>query len=215
MKNNLFLSIIISIVCAITVSYAEIIEKKYISAVSHYVKRNEKGLCVIFDLDNTVMHPTKDDGSDEWFSGYVQYYVDRGMSRNDAIQKILPDLFKFQRIAKVKPVEPEVVTLIKKFQKKKIHVIALTARSCQLIPCTIKQLQSIGIDFSKTALRSKKQLSFKELSDPACYTKGIMFCANNSKGKTLLQLFKRQTFVQKKLSLLMISSNIMKVFKKS
>lgn len=198
MKNNLFLSIISPILFSAAVLHANIVEKKHMSSVKEYVRCNQKGLCVVFDLDNTVMHPTKDEGSDEWFSGYVQYYVDQGMSRNDAITKVLPDLFRFQRNAVAKPVEPEVVTLIRNFQKKKIHVIGLTARSCELIDCTIKQLESIGVDFSKRALRAKGKLSFKNLPEPACYRKGIMFCSNNSKGKALLDLFKKTKFNAKK-----------------
>lgn len=199
MKKNLFLSIIASVVCSITLFSAEIVERKHINSVTEYVQNNQPGLCVIFDLDNTTLHPIKDEASDEWFTARVQLFVDQGYAYLDAIAKVLPGYFEEQRKATVKPVEPEVVTLIKDLQNKGIHVIALTARSLELETCTIRQLKSIDIDFSKTCPAASQTLVFSELIHPAHYTQGIMFCSNNPKGKALLQLFEKTKFDAKKI----------------
>jgi hypothetical protein len=78
-------------------------------------------------------------------------------------------------------------------------VIALTARSLELVDCTFKQLQSIDIDFSKTGFCSLQVLQFNELHHPAHYSQGVVFCSRNAKGKTLLQLFEKTKFQAKKI----------------
>jgi hypothetical protein len=202
LKKNLCFPTVLSIALAIfsvAICQAEIVEKKNITSIAEYVKINQEGLCVVFDLDNTTMRPIKDEGSDEWFSAYVQHYVDQGMDYGHAVATVLPILFKEQVNAIMQPVEPEVVTIIKDLQRKGICVIALTARSLELQACTLKQLQSIDIDFSKTGLRSEQPLSFSDLPHPAQYSHGVMFCSRNAKGKALLQLFEKTKFQAKKI----------------
>lgn len=86
----------------------------------------------------------------------------------------------------VKPVEPQVVTLIHSFQEKKIAVMAITARSPHFSHRTIEQLASIGIDFSKTALI--KEQHEKWLPEGASYQQGVLFCGIHDKGLALAAL---------------------------
>jgi len=66
MKKHLilFLSVFFS-----TLNYALIIESDKLSAVLDYITEPET--LVIFDLDNTLVRPEKELGSDEWFCHLV------------------------------------------------------------------------------------------------------------------------------------------------
>lgn len=194
-KKLYSLLLILHLCASVFFTHADIVQKKNISSITEYVDENNKELLVILDLDNTTLRPTDlNKASDEWFCAASKYFVDQGLSSSAAIEKILPLYFKLQESAVVQPVEPEIVTLLQKFQNKGIPIIALTARSLEIEACTINQLKSIDIDFSVTSPQIKKGKDFSNLAKPVRYSKGIMFCSGNSKGKTLLSLFEATDF---------------------
>jgi hypothetical protein len=179
---------------------ADIVERKNITSVKEFIGNRHEDLCVIFDLDNTSIRPDteKDRGSDQWFWAMVKHLVSKGNAELEAIKKILPSLFEIQKNAKVVPVEAEIVPLIQELQNKKIHVMALTARSPELEDCTIKQLSSVNIDFFKTSLVHVPTFTFDGPLNQNHYKHGILFCGNNSKGPALLDLFKRTKYMPAK-----------------
>lgn len=189
------------LICFAKISlFAGIVERKNITVVRDFVGDSHDELCVIFDLDNTTIRPDTphDQGSDQWFMAVYKHFIALGYTELDAIKRVLPTLFDIQRLAKVVPVEQEIVSLIQELQDKKIHVMALTARSPELEECTIKQLASVNIDFLKTSLVHLPVYTFDGPLNQNHYRHGILFCGNNSKGQSLLDLFKRTFYMPKK-----------------
>lgn len=171
----------------VRIGRGEIIEITAIDSTKDHT--THENILLIFDLDNVVMHPeggVGSPGSDEWWTRLVEIEKTAGADHSEAIKKALPLLHKAYMETDVKPVEPQVVTLIHSFQEKKITVMALTARSPQFSHRTIEQLASIGIDFSKTALI--KEQHEKWLPEGACYQHGILFCGIHDKGLALAAL---------------------------
>ena len=90
------------------------------------------------------------------------------------------------------PVERSTARLIKKLQKKGVPVIALTARSEELVETTLQQLKKNKIDFSCCGL-------FKDdfIFTPAGSTKSVIckknvvFCNGGQKGPILVELLDR------------------------
>jgi hypothetical protein len=169
------------ILCANMTLKGTIIEIKTIAHLPFPL--NEKTL-VAFDIDNTLIEPENEIGSDQWFSAAIDYLTNQGLSFKHAFSIIQPQNIYFQQKARVKPVEPAIVTYIRTLQKHNIPTIALTARSKSLQDITFKQLESVGINFNlhpykniSIALNSKKySVDIK---------KGIIFCDNKNKGEVL------------------------------
>ena len=194
MKNqNLFLIIFLSFNL-----FSEIHEKNTIKAVHDHVyveiKESESkniidssSTIVVLDLDNTTFKPKNSHhGGDAWFSASINHLQkEHELDFANALSLVLPEYINIQKESAVEPVEKEIVEFISKFQKDKIPVIALTARSMPLEETTLKQLKSINIDFSHNCLAGKKDITFHNLEHSCKYTNGILFVSDNDKGKAL------------------------------
>lgn len=193
--QRIILSAWIFCICLSTTSYAPIFQSHQINVVREHAQ--EEGVVVVFDLDNTVMEPVHDHGSDQWFSAMIKCGMQYGFDLGQSVDKILPVYFDLQSRIQVKPVEVDVLPLIQFLQENGIPVIALTARSLPLMDRTIQLLTSIGVDFSKTSISSKEHAF--TLHHEAHFKAGIMFCGKNDKGETLRELFRATLFQPKKI----------------
>lgn len=103
------------------------------------------GALVLFDLDNTVFES-------ESVLGHANWYHDQIKKHPEERHKVLARSRKGIMNSSVKPVEEITVDLIKNLQSRGIHVMAFTARNMVVAEVTIKQVASIGLDFSLTSL---------------------------------------------------------------
>ncbi len=144
-------------------------------------------IVVALDLDNTTFKNKKEYAvGDSWFVASIEYLQKtHGLDSNSALDIVRAEYFPLQNMAEVEPVEKEIVDIIAKFQKDKIVVIGLTARSMPLEETTIRQLKSINIDFSVNCLAGNNEIIFKNLEHPCKYSNGILFVSENDKGKAL------------------------------
>jgi len=169
---------------------AKIVEIKKIEEANSYVSDQNKTL-IIFDIDNTILEPTKPEGSDQWFYAAINYFQKQGLTYQQARNKVIPIYIELNRKNGVQLVEKEVVALIHSFQHRNIPVIALTSRSEPIKSITIKQLTSFNIDLEREPLNNKSFVfNFKI---PASFYHGILFCGDNNKDAILIEFLKQTT----------------------
>ena len=149
---------------------------------------------VIYDVDNTIFEPVGNYGSDQWFFYLNKVYQRDGFSPEEAEEKALELWNRTQYLIKVKPVEQNIPTLIKQQQSKGLKVIAMTARTGDVSEITMKQLQSIDVNFYGSSLLKDeiieiKKVDNKSLKNDVLFQNGILFVGEkNSKGEVLLLL---------------------------
>ncbi|MCH9610475.1 MAG: hypothetical protein S4CHLAM81_01190 [Chlamydiales bacterium] len=174
--------------------FAEIIEVKHFSELPHYV--NSETL-VILDIDNTLLMPTQELGSDQWFRYRLDSYRKEGKTYPQALELALPEWEAVQNITDVAVVEMETPTIIEKLQEKNIPVIGLSTRGLALAMRTVQQLDSVGINLQVTA-PSKEEIP---LLNPHAilFRKGILFTAGTHKGKGLQKLLAKLDYKPKRI----------------
>jgi hypothetical protein len=125
---------------------------------------------LVLDLDNTVMEPRCELGSDQWFVELNKHACQlMPNNKEDAIALSVALYHEVQHHLKVKAIELNAIKMIKYVQAIGIPVIALTARGNVLKKTTKRQLQEIDINFDK-----------------------IIFCEGKNKGDCLKAYLKMQ-----------------------
>jgi len=141
----------------------------------------EEELWVLVDLDNCLFEASQALGHANWFYDLVKEKIENGMSKIDAVSDTYPDWLNIQKNCSVKPVEREFVQLIKALQDKGVIVMGLTHRQPCAEMVTTKQVESLGISFSNSAVWDK-EFCPKAIFE-ALYSEGIIFVHDgNSKG---------------------------------
>ncbi len=126
---------------------AEIVEKPTMREALSTV---DADTLVVFDLDNTLIEPVQFVGSDEWFDERVKYHASKVEEKAKATDLAIVDWVRVMKVTQVKAVEADTPVLIRALQEKKIKIMGLTARPISLSSTTHNQLDSVGIDLSKT-----------------------------------------------------------------
>lgn len=164
-----------------------IIECQTIKDVLNYA--NTQDTLVIFDLDNTLVHPGIELGSDQWFSYMIKQKQAEGLDAEQALQNVLKVYYHIHNFIDLCPVEDKVtLDTLELLHKKGINTMALTSRSLPLIQRTQEQLDHAGIHFNCPAnFNHPIEITLKK---SALAKNGIIFCNNNSKGQTLMAVLK-------------------------
>lgn len=156
-------------------------------------KHANKNSIVVFDIDDTIAAiPT---GLGQWLDYKIDVLQKKGFSAAEAIDLTLPMFFTIVNCAGLEPIgnSPKV---IKKLQRKKIPIIALTKRSFPIIERTVVQLKNIGIDFSKRSL-CKKSFDLN-ITHRGRFTHGIISVGPNNKGDMLFSFLEKVGHTPKK-----------------
>lgn len=182
MRHWLLIVLSIPMLTYSVLAESRIVENNKMSQVMSHV---EAETLLVFDLDSTIMKTAQMLGSDAWFSQYFRKNMDCGMDEAEAINKAI-DLWKqIHRVTAVQPVESDIPGLIADMQDNKVVVMALTARPGDVSDNTLRQLESIDVDFFRNA-PYKKRLKFESMEKPVMYYKGILFVGElNDKGEAL------------------------------
>ncbi len=164
----------------------------------------EDTLCV-FDIDNTLIEPTTNIGSDQWYYHLVDSIAqDENLSREDASKKADRVWNETQYTITTKTVEQSTAAI---FNSLACDSMALTARSPEIFAITNQQLVSHGISFdSRAPLTNDLILDAHEAE--IRYSHGILLQGEGlDKGKTLVNFlenlhrrYKKIVFVDDKLS---------------
>ncbi len=170
---------IILVFLTIFSAHAHLVHINSIKEVITYLDSN-KNVMVVFDIDNTLLHPKTDLGSDQWFCNELQNHVAQGLDHTRALAHVLPLYFHINHNIELVTTEenlPEIVSII---QKKCAHVYCLTTRSLDLVEKTIEQLEKNNLHFKSTI-----QEFFLPLPHTCFYKSNILFCGKNDKGTVL------------------------------
>lgn len=179
MKHSLKLNIFFNI---FLITLLEASQEIYsIKEVAYYIN-STKSTLVIFDIDNTLLEPKTDLGSDQWFCYHVQKNMQRGMSSADAIKQILPLYFHINFIIDLVTTESTLVEDIAHIKENCEHMICLTARSFSLAERTLEQLQQNKLYFHIPEFDE----FILTLIHPSLYKHGCLFCGLNCKDDVLL-----------------------------
>jgi Protein of unknown function (DUF2608) len=173
-----------------TVSFCQIIEIKNIKESEKFLKKDN---LVLFDLDNTIMEPLQEFGSDQWFFYRFQKYLDKNMPYQEAIDNANAEWYEIQAITKVKLVENYIKTIIDNLHDNNTLAMGLTTRDHNLSLAALKQLNSLNIDFSKMAPEDKNHY----FDNGILFKKGVLFCKGINKGEALRQFLKRINMMPK------------------
>lgn len=168
---------------------AHIIEHDDINIIKDIVdEKKDAHTIIIFDIDNTIGR-LPSIGNDEWFYGLAQYIKQTyGIRQEEAFDAVLSTYCAIQMNNHLRLIQPETPQLLKQLDLPHIYMYALTARSFEIIPRTVKQIKNMKITFKPHVYAPKKlYLSIKK---PAYYYKGILFAGRNNKGELLLLFLK-------------------------
>jgi hypothetical protein len=158
--------------------------------MSDVIRAVDKGTLLVFDIDNTLIEPENQLGSDQWYYFLERKYAEiDGLKESEAYEKATKVWNKTQDLIRMKPVEKKTPAMVREIQGKNRKTLGLTARSFEVAERTLLQLDSVGINFKQNGLR-ESDLEFKS-DNTAKFTKGIIFVGeNNDKGKVLVQFLK-------------------------
>lgn len=157
-----------------------------IQEISQYL--TYKNCLVVFDIDNTLLFPKTDLGSDQWFSHMVEEQTKLGSDINTAIKTVLPLYFHVHFNIDLVPTEPELDTKLAQIHENCHHAICLTARSLPLVQSTMAELAKNKLEFPTNPyahLFTSTEHSF-DLPYPHMYKNNVLFCGLNDKGAVLL-----------------------------
>lgn len=90
-KNTCFLLLVTCLIYFTTINTSKINNIYEIQEISQYL--THKNCLVVFDIDNTLLFPKTDLGSDQWFSHMVEEQTKLGLDINTAIKTVLPIYF--------------------------------------------------------------------------------------------------------------------------
>lgn len=172
--------------------YGELVEVSSFDKIKEYLVPET---LVILDIDNTLIMPIQELGSNQWFYHRLEWYELQGKTASDALELALAEWEAVQNITKVMAVEPNTAEIVDNLQNHHM-VMGLTTRGLALATRTLFQLRDVGIDLSLSA-------PIKEdvpLLNPQAilFRKGILFTSGTHKGKALLKLLDTFDFQPKR-----------------
>ncbi len=163
---------------------SEIIEIHNMSEIHQYIKPNT---LIVFDIDNTLLEPSQELGSDQWFYRQFEKYLESGMLLKSALNKTLDEWHAIQCLTNVNIVEEGSEKIIQNLQAEKFDIIGLTTRGLEMSNCTSSQLKTLHIDLSKTS-PVKKDCFFINSNKGVLFHDGILFTTATHKGEAFFKL---------------------------
>lgn len=160
---------------------AIIVESDKLATVLDYI--NSPNTLVIFDIDNTLAHPTEELSSDEWFCHLVNTKISAGHDEITSVYYALPAAYYAQFNVQLEPTEENIPDLIKQLTDQGVAVMALSTRSLFIAERTLEQLDNINIHFFAPDVDPRDLVL--PMKYPCFYKDGILFTGNNDKGDAL------------------------------
>ena len=176
-----------------SLTYGVVYESMDIADVEKHV---DQDTLLIFDLDNTIMEPKQQLGTDQWFYYTIQRRIKQGMDKTEALEETLSHWMALQNITEVQLCQEGCQQVIAQLQEKNIPIMGLTTRGLGLSQCTIRQLKSLGVDLSKTAPSQSEHFALNPRS--VLYRGGILFTAGTNKGTAFEKIIKDMGYTVRK-----------------
>lgn len=163
-------------------------EVREIKSMSEILPEVRPTTLLVFDLDNTLVEPEGNIGSDQWYDYIVTALRRDGLDPAAAEAQAGALWTRMLAKVKAKPVEELTPILVREQQKRGLKILGLTARGPEDAPATFAQLKAIGLDLEKSAV-AKDDLAF---APGGLYSRGVYFVGDGpDKGKALLAFLER------------------------
>ena len=144
---------------------------------------------VVFDIDNTLLAPAGQLGSDQWFYFIDSLYKLQGMGEKEAGDLAMRVWNEAQRRVTVGPLEPDTVALLARLAARGVPMMALTARTLDIAELTATQLATAGLSLEGRLPGARAtRIPRAELgaAEDALFAHGVLFVGeSNDKGKVL------------------------------
>lgn len=163
---------------------AKIIETPHIEDV---IPLTDDETWFLVDLDNCMFEGAQALGHANWFYDEIQQRMQKGMNREQAIADAYPNWIKTQKVCQIKPLESSFIPTLLMLQNKGITIMGLTHRQPSVADSTVRQVNSLGFDFSITA-PSKKSFEISAKT-PTLYLQGILFVGDYNKKIDIFEPF--------------------------
>lgn len=149
--------------------------------VDNIIPLIDKDTWLLVDLDNTTFEGKQALGHTEWFYDKAHKKMKSGMTLEEATRECYPEWIEVQKVCPVKPVEAAFIPELNLLQQQGIVVMGLTHRQPSLVDSTLRQVNSLGLDFSRSA--PVKDSFVVPSETPTQYVQGILFTGEyNKKG---------------------------------
>ncbi len=185
MKNLNYLILTAFTFLFVHTAQAEILDTYRMDEIYQHL---QPGMLVIFDIDNTLIEPVQELGTNQWFENRIKEYISYGHSKPDSLEKALQEWTAIQSITLVKLVEPGIEHIVKDLQNQGYTVIGLTTRGLGISTRTIDQLQTVKINLTATAPTNEEIFFMNERG--VLFRGGVLFTAGTHKGKALEKFLK-------------------------
>ena len=154
---------------------------------------------LVVDIDNTLIEPEGNLGSDQWYYFLVRKYMQFDhRSEKEANEEAMQVWNKTQWLINVNPVEKDTPGFIKQLQDIGVRIMGVTARTLNIIDKTFSQLESTGIYLNRSPVHGNI-VDFRS-DDLARYERGVLFVGeNNNKGKALVQFLEQCHYLPAKI----------------
>jgi hypothetical protein len=163
---------------------ARIMETRHIKDVLPLI---DEDTWFLVDLDNCMFEGAQALGHANWFYDELQQRMQKGMTRDEAIQDAYPIWIKTQNFSRVKALEDDFVPSLLMLQNKGIVIMGLTHRQPSVADSTVKLVASLGFDFHKTA--PAKESFIVPAKTPTLYQQGILFVGDYNKKNEIFEPF--------------------------
>lgn len=165
-----------------SVAESQIIETPHIAEVMQFV---DEDTWLLVDLDNTLFEAKQALGHANWFYDEMDQKLQKGMSREEAIREAYLDWVIVQKACPVQPLEEDFIPSLISLQNRGVRVMGLTHRQPCVADSTVFQVDSLGLDFTKTS--PSKDSFIVPAANPTLYLQGILFVSDyNKKGDVFL-----------------------------
>lgn len=173
--------------------FGKIVEVFHFEELKRYL---EPDTLVVLDIDNTLIAPIQEVGSDQWFNHRRDWYGLQGYSSAQSLEKALVEWEAVQNITQVMTPETTTAQKVREIQDR-FTVMGLTTRGLALATRTVYQLKDVGIDLSTDSLSGN---DIPLLNPQAIlFRKGILFTSGTHKGKAILKLFEEVNYSPKRI----------------
>jgi hypothetical protein len=161
-----------------------------IKSMAEIIPSLDTSTLLVLDIDNTLLEPVGNVGSDQWY-----YYLVKAARRDG-----LPDgnadaaWSVALKTVKVKPVEALTPGLVRAQQERGVTVMGLTARGPEDELDTLRQFREAGLDLTvRPATMGRMVLRKAELGSEqdGVFSSGVMLMGDGDKGKALLRFLKK------------------------
>lgn len=180
---NKFYSLLFLLLITSNCLNSKVITIKTINDLMRNIEGSINQALVIFDVDHTLIKPTGLVSNNAWLTYEKEKRMAQGMNYQEIMADLAKVLMPIQHKISMIPCEESTIAILNIIQEKAQYVIAMTSRRREQASFTVRQLNSLNINFSKTSFKTwpTSTTTYEQLD-------GVFFCSGKDKGPILIEL---------------------------